>query len=182
MHLGATYVYLPKWLNSEFSFSRGVFLIENLLINRNLKVLQGALLSKVISIQGRILRQNIFDCPPSKDSFFISFPPLFQIHKLSFSENNDRASFGDRCQMFLYLCVSSFLLFLFYIFFNLPAVQTDIAFCSMEVITFVIGNLTIFMLPSPPDTANNRNFSVRLKLRLLKRSYSHRGKWIFLFL
>lgn len=46
--------------------------------------------------------------------------------------------------------ILSFLLFLLYIFyFNLSALQADIAFRSMEVITFVIGNLTILFSSHP---------------------------------
>lgn len=62
----------------------------------------------------------------------------------------------------------SFLLFFFYIFcFNLSALQTDTAFCSAEIITFVIGNLKKFFFPHPlSGTADNRHLSVKLSFRL----------------
>lgn len=75
----------------------------------------------------------------------------------------------------LYVCVMlSFLLFLFYIYcFNLSALQTDTAFCSAEIITFVIGKLKKFF-PNPfSGTADNRNFGVRLSFRFWERRYSY---------
>lgn len=69
----------------------------------------------------------------------------------------------------------SIILLLLYIFcFNLSALQTDIAFCSAEIITFLIGNLNKFFFPHALSrTADNRNFGVRLSFRLWERKYSY---------
>ena len=76
----------------------------------------------------------------------------------------------------MHVCVTlSFLLFLFYIFcFNLSALQTDIAFYSVDIITFVIGNLKKFFFPHPlSGTTDSRNFGVKLSFRLWERIYSY---------
>lgn len=69
----------------------------------------------------------------------------------------------------------SIILLLLYIFcLNLSALQTDIAFCSAEIITFLIGNLKKFFFPNVLSrTAGNRNFGVRLSFRLWEKKHSY---------